>query len=113
MGSLLSLPKKATKQTLLPGTGSTHILQDSVGAHSSVFIWGFPFPDIQKPGSAAVVWGRKQGNSETSGTVKTANEQRGGVVMDTAVDWEWGRVGMLQHQSICWQWHLGLYKLIE
>lgn len=40
VGSLLSLPKKATKQTLLPGTGSTHILQDSVGAHSSVFIWG-------------------------------------------------------------------------
>lgn len=74
----LSLSDKATKQTLPPGTGSTHILQDSVGAHSCVFVWGFPFPDNHPSRSLDLpVWfeaGRK--------TVKTANGQREGVMMD-------------------------------
>lgn len=43
----------------------------------------------------------------------TAAAATGDVPKEAAVDWEWGCVGMLQHQSICWHWHLGLYTLIE
>lgn len=80
-----------------------------------MFIWGFPFPDNHPSQSLDLpLW-----FGAGSRTVKRANGQREGVVMDpataatgdvpkeAAVDWEWGCVGMLQHQSICWQWHLG------
>lgn len=65
------------------------------------------------------------GLGQEAGTGKTANEQREGVVMVTstpgtgdvpkeaAVAREWGHVGMLQHQNLCWHWRLGLYKLME
>lgn len=43
----------------------------------------------------------------------TAAAATGDVPKEAAVDWERGCVGMLQHQSIYWHWHLGLYKLIE
>lgn len=114
----LSLSDKATEQTLLPGTGSTHILQDSRNSQLCVYL---RFPFSQNPEA----WICCCGLGQEVGTVKTANEQREGVVMDTAatvtgdvpkeaaVDWEWGCVGMLQHQSTCWQGHLGSYKLIE
>lgn len=118
----LSLSGEATKQTLPPGTGSTHVPQDAGGAHSHVFIWGFPFPDGHPPPKA---WICRCGLGQEAGTAKTANERREGVVMDAAPaatgdvpkeaaeDWEWERVGMLQHQSICWQRHSGWYKLGE
>ncbi|XP_017588269.1 PREDICTED: GTP cyclohydrolase 1 feedback regulatory protein [Corvus brachyrhynchos] len=103
-------------------TSCTHILQDAGGAHSHVFIWGFPFPDSHPPPKAWICWCSL---GQETGTVKPANEQSEGVVMDTAtaatgdvpkeaaVDWEWERVGMLQHQSSCWQQHWGSYKLVE
>lgn len=87
-----------------------------------MFIWGFPFPDGHPPPKA---WICRCGLGQEAGTVKTANERREGVVMDAAPaatgdvpkaaaeDWEWERVGMLQHQSICWQRHSGWYKLGE
>lgn len=83
---------------------------------------GFPFPDGHPPPKARIC---RCGLGQEAGTVKTANERREGVVMGTAPaatgdvpkeaaeDWEWERVGMLQHQSICWQRHSGWYKLGE
>lgn len=79
-----------------------------------MFIWGFPFPDNHPSQSLDLPeWfgaGKrtvKTANKEREGVMDTATDATGDVPKEAAGDWERGCVGMLQHQSICWQWPLG------